>query len=55
MTWLVQDQRAVGTRTDVLSYETPALDKPVRVEGAPFADRFVKTTGTDANFGGQDH
>jgi putative CocE/NonD family hydrolase len=49
-TWLVEDQRAVGTRTDVLSYETPVLDKPVRLEGAPFADLFVKTTGTDADF-----
>ena len=49
-TWLVQDQRAVGTRTDVLSYETPVLDHDVRVEGAPLADLFVKTTGTDADF-----
>jgi uncharacterized protein len=49
-TWLVQDQRAAGTRTDVLSYETPVLDHAVRVEGAPFADLFVKTTGTDADF-----
>ncbi|HVZ84051.1 MAG TPA: CocE/NonD family hydrolase [Terracidiphilus sp.] len=49
-TWLVQDQRPVGTRTDVLSYETPVLDHAVRVEGAPFADLFVKTTGTDADF-----
>jgi uncharacterized protein len=40
----------VGTRTDVLSYETPVLDHVVRVEGAPFADLFVKTTGTDADF-----
>jgi putative CocE/NonD family hydrolase len=49
-TWLVQDQRPVGTRTDVLSYETPVLDHAMRVEGAPFADLFVKTTGTDADF-----
>jgi hypothetical protein len=49
-TWLVEDQRPVGIRTDVLSYETTVLDKPVRVEGAPFADLFVKTTGTDADF-----
>jgi len=49
-TWLVEDQRAVGTRTDVLSYETPELEKPVRLEGAPFADLFAKTTGTDADF-----
>src|ERR1700733_2657410 len=49
-TWLVQDQRAVVTRTDVLSYETPVLEKAVRVEGAPVADLFAKTTGTDADF-----
>jgi putative CocE/NonD family hydrolase len=49
-TWLVEDQRAVGTRTDVLTYETSALEKTVRLEGAPFADLFVKTTGTDADF-----
>jgi putative CocE/NonD family hydrolase len=49
-TWLVQDQRFVSTRGDVLSYQTPVLDHAVRVEGAPFADLFVKTTGTDADF-----
>jgi uncharacterized protein len=49
-TWLVQDQRAIGTRTDVLSYETPVLEKAVCVEGAPVADLFAKTTGTDADF-----
>jgi putative CocE/NonD family hydrolase len=48
--WLVQDQRNVGTRTDVLSYETPVLDKAVTVQGAPFADIFAKTTGTDGDF-----
>jgi uncharacterized protein len=49
-TWLVQDQRFVVTRPDVLSYETPVLTQPVRVEGAPLADIFAKTTGTDADF-----
>ena len=49
-TWLVEDQRALGTRPDVLSYQTPVLEHAVRVEGAPFADLFVKTTGTDADF-----
>jgi uncharacterized protein len=49
-TWLVQDQRPVATRGDVLSYQTPVLDHAVRLEGAPFADLFVKTTGTDADF-----
>jgi putative CocE/NonD family hydrolase len=46
-TWLVQDQRFVSTRPDVLSYQTPILDAPVRVQGAPFADLFLSTTGTD--------
>ncbi|HEY2859833.1 MAG TPA: CocE/NonD family hydrolase [Terracidiphilus sp.] len=49
-TWLVEDQRPEGARTDVLSYQTPVLDKPVRVQGAPLADLWVKTTGTDADF-----
>jgi len=49
-TWLVQDQRFVSTRPDVLSYQTPVLTQPVRVEGAPFADIFAKTTGTDEDF-----
>ena len=49
-TWLVQDQRFVSSRPDVLSYQTPVLDKAVTVEGAPMADLFVKTTGTDADF-----
>jgi putative CocE/NonD family hydrolase len=49
-TWLVQDQRFASTRTDVLSYETPLLTEPVIVEGAPFADIFARTTGTDADF-----
>ena len=49
-TWLVQDQRFVSTRPDVLSYQTPVLTQPVRVEGAPFADIFAKTTGTDGDF-----
>ena len=49
-TWLVQDQRFVTSRPDVLSYRTPVLNQPVIVEGAPIADLFVKTTGTDADF-----
>ena len=49
-TWRGQYLGAVGTRTDVLSYQTPVLDDEVLVEGAPVADLFVKTTGTDADF-----
>ena len=46
----MQDQRFVSTRPDVLSYQTPVLTRPIRVEGAPFADIFAKTTGTDGDF-----
>ena len=49
-TWLVQDQRFVATRPDVLTYRTPVLERAVTVEGAPIADLFAKTTGTDADF-----
>ena len=49
-TWLVQDQRTASTRPDVLTYRTPVLDHPIRFAGAPVADLFVRTTGTDADF-----
>ncbi len=48
--WLVMDQRSVVDRPDVLSYETPVLTQPVRVSGAPIADLFAATTGTDADW-----
>ncbi|MEO8131873.1 MAG: CocE/NonD family hydrolase, partial [Bryobacteraceae bacterium] len=49
-TWLVTDQRAVADRTDVLAYETPKLTAPVRISGAPVAELFAATTGTDADW-----
>jgi putative CocE/NonD family hydrolase len=48
--WLVSDQRGVDGRPDVMTYETPALTQAVRVSGAPIADIFAKTTGTDGDF-----
>ncbi|MEG3123619.1 CocE/NonD family hydrolase [Sphingomonas sp. GB1N7] len=48
--WLVSDQRGVDGRTDVMTYETPVLSEAVRVSGAPIADIFAKTTGTDGDF-----
>ncbi len=48
--WLVTDQRSVADRTDVLAYQTPVLSAPVRVSGAPMADLFAATTGTDADW-----
>ena len=49
-TWLVTDQRSVVDRTDVLSYQTPVLTAPVRISGAPVADLFAATTGTDSDW-----
>jgi uncharacterized protein len=48
--WLVTDQRVVADRTDVLTYQTPVLTAPVRIGGAPVADLFASTTGTDADW-----
>lgn len=48
--WLVQDQRSYDGRPDVMTYEGPVLTEPVRVSGAPIADIFAKTTGTDGDF-----
>ena len=48
--WLVTDQRGVEDRTDVLAYQTPVLTAPVRISGAPIADLFAVTTGTDADW-----
>jgi putative CocE/NonD family hydrolase len=48
--WLVSDQRGVDGRPDVMTYSTPVLTAPVRVSGAPIADLFARTTGTDGDF-----
>jgi putative CocE/NonD family hydrolase len=48
--WLVQDQRFVSDRPDVLVYEGPVLDKPVHIMGPPEVDLFAATSGTDSDF-----
>lgn len=48
--WLVQDQRFVDGRTDVLSYRTEALAAPLHVSGVPVADLRAMTTGSDGDF-----
>jgi putative CocE/NonD family hydrolase len=48
--WLVMDQRAVADRTDVLTYATLALTTAVRIGGAPVADLFAATSGTDSDW-----
>ena len=48
-TWLVHDQRFVDGRPDVLTYQTPVLTAPLKLEGAPVADIVEATTGTDTD------
>jgi uncharacterized protein len=48
--WLVSDQRHADGRPDVLTFQTEVLTEPVRLAGAPIADLFAKTTGTDGDF-----
>src|SRR5581483_8238174 len=45
--WLVDDQRDVGSRPDVLSFESNVLTSPVTIAGAPVANIIASTTGTD--------
>jgi putative CocE/NonD family hydrolase len=49
-TWLVQDQRFVEHRPDVLTWSTDALDHDVVIAGEIVADLFASTTGTDADW-----
>jgi len=46
-TWIVQDQRFVDGRTDVLTYETAPLVAALKIQGAPTADIVAATTGSD--------
>lgn len=49
-TWLVQDQRFVTGRPDVLSYTGTVLTAPVHIKGAPRVDLRAATSGRDGDF-----
>ena len=49
-TWLVEDQRFVDDRADVLSWETPPLEADVTIAGEVVAHLFASTTGSDADW-----
>src|SRR5699024_7291985 len=49
-TWLVQDQRFVDGRPDVLTFQTDVLSQPVHIRGAPRVDLFASTSGQDSDF-----
>jgi putative CocE/NonD family hydrolase len=48
--WLVEDQRFVKDRPDVLSFETDPLDQDVTVAGEIVAHLFAATSGSDADW-----
>jgi hypothetical protein len=49
-TWLVEDQRFVEGRPDVLSWETAPLASDLTVTGDIVAHLFASTTGTDSDW-----
>jgi uncharacterized protein len=49
-TWLVQDQRFVDERPDVLTWQTGALSDDVTLTGRVTAKLFASTTGSDADW-----
>jgi putative CocE/NonD family hydrolase len=49
-TWLLEDQRFVHQRPDVLSWETEALETDVVVSGRIVANLFASTSGTDSDW-----
>ncbi len=48
--YMLEDQRFVASRPDVLTYESPVLGSDLTLAGPLKASLFVSTTGTDADF-----
>jgi hypothetical protein len=48
--WMVEDQRLVHNRPDVLSWETEPLTEPLTIAGDLTARLFASTTGEDADW-----
>ncbi|HJZ83300.1 MAG TPA: CocE/NonD family hydrolase [Pyrinomonadaceae bacterium] len=49
-TWLVQDQRFLEGRNDVLSWQTNVLDQDLTITGNVIAHLFAATSGTDSDW-----
>jgi uncharacterized protein len=49
-TWLVEDQRFVDNRPDVLTWQTEELTEDMTVAGSVTAKLFASTTGSDADW-----
>jgi putative CocE/NonD family hydrolase len=48
--WLVDDQREMSGRTDVLTYESAVLTRPVKISGRPQVHLVASTSGTDSDW-----
>jgi putative CocE/NonD family hydrolase len=48
--WLVDDQREMSGRPDVVSFATDTLTAPVKISGQPVANLIASTSGTDADW-----
>ena len=48
--WLVDDQRFVDGRPDVLTFVTQPLKTPLRVSGAPEVNLYASTSGSDSDW-----
>lgn len=48
--WMVEDQRFVAERPDMLVYQSDILTRDVIIAGPILADLFFSTTGTDADW-----
>jgi uncharacterized protein len=48
--WLTDDQREASGRTDVITFTSPPLTKPLRISGQPVVHLVASTTGTDSDW-----
>jgi putative CocE/NonD family hydrolase len=49
-TWLLDDQRFVDGRPDVVTYETAPLTAPIKLAGEPIVHLIASTSGTDSDW-----
>jgi putative CocE/NonD family hydrolase len=49
-TWLVQDQKFLEGRKDVLTWQTDVLDRDLTIDGEVFAHLFAATSGSDSDW-----
>jgi uncharacterized protein len=48
--WLVDDQREISGRPDVISYTTDPLTEEVKISGQPMVNLVASTSGTDSDW-----